>query len=135
MSSHCLVEQCNIDTGYATPIKQRRRHLPLNKRHIAEKQICEMEEAGVIRPSSSPWVSTVVLVPKKDRTTHFCLDYGQINSVTIGDAYALPSIQEIFDCMDGSVVFSTLDLTSVYWQIPFTEESISKTAFCTHTGN
>ena len=131
----CMVEPCLIDTGDAMPIKQRPRRLPLSKRHLVEEQIKEMEEAGVIRPSSSPWASPIVLVPKKDGTTRFCIDFRAINSVTITDAYALPSIQEIFDSMDGSAIYSTLDLTSGYWQIPMEDSSIQKTAFCTHNGN
>ena len=131
----CFMEPCQINTGDALPIKQRPRRLPLSKRHLVEEQIKEMEEAGVIRPSSSPWASPIVLVPKKDGTTRFCIDFRAMNSVTITDAYALPSIQEIFDSMDGSVIYSTLDLTSGYWQIPMEDSSIQKTAFCTHTGN
>ena len=125
----CFLEPCQIDTGDALPIKQRPRHLPLSKRHLVEEQIREMEKAGVIRPSSSPWASPIVLLPKKDGTTRFCIDLRAMNSVTITDAYALPSIK------DGGVIYSTLDLTSGYWQIPMEDSSIQKTAFCTYTGN
>ena len=130
----CLLEPCEIPTGNAAPIKQRPRRLPLEKRHL-EEQVREMMEAGVIRPSNSPWASPVVLVPKPDGSTRFCIDYRKTNSVTITDAYSLPSIQDIFDSMEGATIFSTMDLTSGYWQIPMHMNSISKTAFCTHMGN
>ena len=131
----CLLEPCEIPTGNAAPIKQRPRRLPLEKRHLVEEQVREMMEAGVIRPSNSPWASPVVLVPKPDGSTRFCIDYRKTNSVTITDAYSLPSIQDIFDSMEGATIFSTMDLTSGYWQIPMHVNSISKTAFCTHMGN
>ena len=131
----CIVEPCNINTGDAHPVKQRPYRMPLEKRKVVEQQIREMLDAKVIRPSSSPWASPVVLVPKKDGSIRFCTDYRQINSLTIPDSYSLPSIQEIFDLLGGAVIFSTIDLTSGYWQIPLDEESIPKTAFCTHWGN
>jgi len=110
----CDIEPCHINTGSCDPIKQRPYRLPLTKRKIVDTQIQEMMDAGVIRPSSSPWASPVVLVPKKDGTTRFCIDYRKLNSVTKGDAYSLPSIQEIFDSMNGTTIFSTMDLTSGY---------------------
>ena len=132
---HCEIEPCNIDTQGHVPIKQRPYRLPLTKRKIVEEQIKEMQDAGVIRPSSSPWASPVVLVPKKDGSTRFCIDYRKLNSISRSDAYSLPSIQEIFDSMHGTTIFSTMDLTSGYWQFPVDETSIPKTAFCSHMGN
>ena len=131
----CRVEPCEIPTGTAFPIKQRPYRLPLCKRKLVEEEIDNMLQAGVIRPSRSAWASPIVLVPKKDGTTRFCVDYRRLNDVTEGDAYALPSIQEIFDSMDGASIFSTMDLTSGYWQIPVEKDSIPKTAFTTHRGN
>ena len=131
----CEIEPCTINTEDNLPIKQRPYRLPLNKRLIVEAEIQQMTEAGVIRPSSSPWASPVVLVPKKDGSTRFCLDFRKLNNVTCSDSYSLPSIQEIFDSMYGAQIFSTIDLTSGYWQIPMHPDSIAKTAFCTHMGN
>jgi IS1 family transposase len=89
---------------------------------------------GVIRPSSSNYASPVTLVPKKDGSTLFCVDYRRLNDITIKDQYPLPLIQDIFDHLGGSTIFSTIDLKSGYWQIPVAEEHIHKTAFRCHRG-
>ena len=94
-----------------------------------EEAVADMLAEGVIRPSSSPYASPVTLVPKKDGTTRFCVDYRKLNSVTVRDQYPLPQIQDIFDQIGGSTIFSTLDLKAGYWQLPMEEESIAKTAF------
>ena len=93
-----------------------------------------MLQLGVIRPSHSPWASPVTLVPKKDGGTRFCIDYRQLNAVTIKDRYPLPLIQDIFDQLGGSKLFSTLDMRSGFWQLPMSPESIEKTAFVCHRG-
>ncbi|XP_054281163.1 uncharacterized protein LOC128998832 [Macrosteles quadrilineatus] len=85
------IVQHKIDTGDAKPIRQAPRRLPLAKRDEAERIIKEMEADGVIEPSSSPWVSPVVLVKKKDGSTRFCVDYRLLNNVTKKD-----SVSEFF---------------------------------------
>ena len=67
----------------------------------------------VIRPSSSQWASAVLIVPKKDGSNCFCVDYRKLNSVTETEAAALPTPNDIFDALRGSKVFTILDLTSV----------------------
>ncbi len=93
-----------------------------------------MEETGVIKPSSSPWSSPVVLVPKKDGTTRFCIDYRKLNSITKKDVYPLPRIDDIFDTLGGAKYFTSLDLASGYWQVSLDAESRVKFAFITHQG-
>uniref|UniRef100_A0A0A9WGS4 RNA-directed DNA polymerase n=2 Tax=Lygus hesperus TaxID=30085 RepID=A0A0A9WGS4_LYGHE len=88
-----------------------------------------MVEQGVIEPSKSPWASPIVLVPKKDGTTRFCIDYRRLNSVTKKDSYALPSIQAMLDTLSGASWFCTLDLKSGYWQVALKDEDKEKTAF------
>ena len=88
----------------------------------------------IIQPSSSPWSSPVTLVPKPDGSTRFCVDYRQLNKVTWKDRYPLPLIQDIFDQVGGSSIFTTLDLKAGYWQIPVAEKDIPKTAFVCHKG-
>ena len=84
---------------------------------------------NVIRPSESAWASPITLVPKLDCSTRFCVDYRKLNSVTIRDQYLLPQIQNIFDQVGGSTIFSSLDLKAGYWQLAVAEDSIEKTAF------
>jgi hypothetical protein len=106
----------------------------LNKRHIVDTEIDNMLKMGIIRPSNSEWASGITLVPKKDGTTRFCVDYRRLNSVTVKDRYPLPHIQDIFDSLGGANVFSTLDLKSGYWQLPVHGDSIKKMAFTCHRG-
>ena len=108
---------------------------PLVKRRLVDGAIEEMLEAGVIRPSSSPWAAPVTLVPKKDNTTRFCVDYRRINEVTVRDQFPLPLIQDIFDQVGGSKIFSALDLKAGYWQIPVHPDDKEKTAFRCHRGH
>ena len=118
-----------------TPIRQRSYRMPHSKRETVEKCIDEMLKDGIIRPSHSPYASPITLVPKKDGSTRFCVDYRKLNAVTRKDAYPLPHIQDIFDAVQGCSIFSTLDLKSGYWQVPMAHDSIEKTAFTCHKGS
>ena len=84
---------------------------------------------GQIEPSDSPWASPVVLVTKKDASTHFCVDDHHLNSLAVKDAYPLP-------CNDDSLQqwFSIMDLASGYWQVAMTADAKRKAAFVTHEG-
>ena len=121
-----------IDMAGAHPIKQRPYRLPLTKRAVVDREIADMLDKGIIRPSHSPWASPITLVPKPDGSVRFCVDYRKLNAVTVGDCHPLPHIQDIFDALQGSSIFSTIDLRSGYWQIPMAESDIPKTAFVTH---
>lgn len=88
-----------------------------------------MLKARVIRPSTSPWASPIVLVTKKDRGVRFCVDYRKLNKVARFDAYPMPRIEELIDTVGPAKVISTLDLAKGYWQIPMDEGSRDKTAF------
>ena len=123
-----------IDTGNNPPIRQRAYRTPLSKRKQVEQELQKMLDEGVIRPSKSEWASPIILVPKKDGSIRFCVDFRKVNAITRKDAHPLPLIQDIFDSLSGAKVFSTLDLKSGYWQIPVHEDDIKKTAFITHTG-
>ena len=132
-NGECTETALRIQTS-SRPICQKAYRTPLNKRCIVEEAIEEMLDDGVIRPSCSPWASPITLVPKKDNTTRFCVDYRRLNAVTEKDTYPLPIIQDIFDQVGGSAVFSTLDLKAGYWQLPVAEEDVYKTAFRCHLG-
>jgi hypothetical protein len=124
----------DINTGDATPIKQRAYRLPFHKKEEVDKQVKDMLENEVIVPSSSPWAAPIVLVEKKDGSQHFCIDFRRLNDVTKKDAYPLPRIDDSLDILSGSKFFSTLDLASGYWQCGLTDDAKEKTAFTTGTG-
>ena len=88
-----------------------------------------MLEIGAIRKSNSPWVSTVVLVRKKDGSLRFHIYLCWLNSHTIKDVYSLPRIDETLDCLGGSIIFTSLDIKSGYWQVEMDEMSKQLTAF------
>ena len=88
-----------------------------------------MLEIGAIRKSQSPSESAVVLVRKKDWSLRFCIDLRKLNARTIRDAYGLPHIDEILDCLKGALLFSSIDLKAGYWQVEMDEDSKVLTAF------
>ena len=91
-------------------------------------------QRDIIKKSNSPWSSPVVLVTKKDGSQRFCVDYRQVNAVTIKDAYLLPHIDDSPCALSGGKWFSTLDLASGYWQVPMDPASSGKAAFVTTSG-
>ena len=123
-----------IDTGDHPAIKQYPRRTPFVRRTTIASMITEMEKKGVVKPSISPWASPVVLVPKRDGTTRFCVDYRRLNAITKKDVYPLPRIEDILDTIGRAKYFTTLDLSAGYWQIPLDTGDAEKTAFTTHCG-
>ena len=126
--------EMNIDTGDATPIRQAPRRTPFAVRCEVARHLQQMQENGVIQPSSSPWASPIVLVRKKDGTMRFCIDYRKLNEVTKADKFPLPRIDDLLDQLGKAQYFSTLDLAAGYWQIRINEASKEKTAFTTQQG-
>ena len=96
-----------IDTGDSPPIKQAPRRVPLHQQEVVRQHVEDMLHNGVVRPSTSPWASPIVLVKKKDGGTRFCVDYRKLNDVTRKDAYPLPRIDETLDALAGAKLFST----------------------------
>ena len=126
--------EMNIDTGDATPIRQAPRRTPFAVRCEVARHLQQMQEKGVIQPSSSPWASPIVLVRKKDGTMRFCIDYRKLNAVTKADKFPLPRIDDLLDQLGKAQYFSTVDLAAGYWQIWINEASKEKTAFTTQQG-
>ncbi|GKA65173.1 putative reverse transcriptase domain-containing protein [Tanacetum coccineum] len=92
-------------------------------------QLQELSDKGFIRPSSSPWGAPVLFVKKKDGSFRMCIDYRELNKLTVKNRYPLPRIDDLFDQLQGSRVYSKIDLRSGYHQLRVREEDISKTAF------
>lgn len=93
-----------------------------------------MLDAEVIEPAQSEWASPVVLIPKKDGSVRFCVDYRKLNALTVKDTYPLPRMDECLDSLGEATVFSTLDCNSGYWQIPIAPDDQDKTTFTCHSG-
>nr|GFD40089.1 putative reverse transcriptase domain-containing protein [Tanacetum cinerariifolium] len=98
-------------------------------------QVKELSDKGVIRPSSSPWGAPVPFVKKKDGSFRICIDYQELNKLTVKNRYLLPRIDDLFDQLQGSSVYSKIDLRSGYHQLRVREEDIPKTAFKTRYGH
>nr|GFA28802.1 putative reverse transcriptase domain-containing protein [Tanacetum cinerariifolium] len=100
------------------------------------EQLKELSDKGVKRPSSSPWGAPVLFVKKKDGSFRMCIDYRELNKLTIKNRYPLPRIDDLFDQLQGSSVYSKIDLRSGYHQLRVREEDIpKKTAFGTRYGH
>jgi hypothetical protein len=126
--------QHEIDTGDAQPVKSAPRRPPMAFAGEEEKVIQQQLDAGVLRPSTSPWASALVYVRKKCGGVRACVDYRRINNLSKKCAYPLPKISECLDCLGDAKFFSTLDMQSGYWQIEVKESDRPKTAIVTRGG-
>jgi len=108
----------------------------MNAEELVElkKQLNDMLQKGLIRPSASPWGSLVLFMDKRDGTIRMCVDYRKLNEVTIKNKYPLPKIEDLFDQLNGARVFSKIDLRTGYHQLKVCGSDIPKTAFTTRYG-
>ena len=100
-----------------------------------KQQLEELAEKGFIRPSVSPWGAPVLFVRKKDGSLRLCIDYRELNKVTIKNKYPLPRIDDLLDQFQGATVFSRIDLRSGYHQLRVREQDVHRTAFRTGPGH
>ncbi|GKE26531.1 putative reverse transcriptase domain-containing protein [Tanacetum coccineum] len=113
----------------AAPVARAPFRLALSKMKEFLDQLKELSDKGFIRPSSSPWGAPVLFVKKKDGSFQMCIDYRELNKLTVKNRYPLPRIDDLFDQLQGSSVYSKIDLRSDYHQLRVREEDIPKTAF------
>ena len=125
----CNISKHDIVVDDNTPFKERYRRIPPSMYVDVREQLQSMLKCGVIRESSSPCVSPVTIVAKKDGRARISCNFRTLNKRTKNDAKSLPRIDKTLDMLRGATVYSTRDLMSGYWQNELTEESKELTAF------
>ncbi|GJU16547.1 putative nucleotidyltransferase, ribonuclease H [Tanacetum coccineum] len=119
----------------ATPVAKSPYRLAPSEMQELSGQLQELQDKGFIRPSHSPWGAPVLFVKKKDGSFRMCIDYRELNKLTVKNRYPLPRIDDLFDQLQGSCYFSKIDLRSGYHQLRVHEDDIPKTAFRTRYGH
>ncbi|GJU49646.1 putative reverse transcriptase domain-containing protein [Tanacetum coccineum] len=115
----------------AAPVARAPYRLAPSKMHELSNQLQELAHRGFIRPSTSPWGAPVLFVKKKDGSFRMCIDYQKLNKLTVKNRYLLPRIDHLFDQLQGSSIYSKINLRSGYHQLRVRNEDIPKTAFRT----
>ncbi|GJU38783.1 putative reverse transcriptase domain-containing protein [Tanacetum coccineum] len=125
---HQVEFQIDLILG-ATPVAQAPYRLAPLEMHELSNQLQELAKRGFIRPSTSPWGAPILFVKKKDGSFRMCIDYRELIKLTVKNRYPLPRIDDLFDQLQGSSVYSKIDLRSGYHQLRVRDEDIPKTAF------
>ena len=123
-----------IELNDPTPAYSKPYRIPFSQQETVKKEIDKMINEGIIEPSNSPWASPIVLIPKKDGSIRFCVDYRKLNQKTKLNRWPLPHIQDCLSLFQGAQWFSVLDLFSGYWQIKMEENSKEFTTFICQFG-
>ena len=123
----------DLEPGSASVSKAPYRMAPKELEEL-KIQLQELLDLGFIRPSVSPWGAPVLFVKKKDGTLRMCIDYRELNKLTLKNKYPLPRIDDLFDQLRGAGVFSKMDLRSGYHQLKVRHDDVPKTAFRTRYG-
>ncbi|GJY32637.1 putative reverse transcriptase domain-containing protein [Tanacetum coccineum] len=118
--------QIDLILGAAPVARAPYRLAPSEMKELSE-QLQELSDKGFIRPSSSPWGAPVLFVKKKDGSFRMCIDYRELNKLTVKNRYPLPRIDDLFDQLQGSSIYSKIDLRSGYHQLRVREQDIPKT--------
>ncbi|GJX93835.1 reverse transcriptase domain-containing protein [Tanacetum coccineum] len=130
---HQVEFQIDLNPG-AVPVAQAPYRLAPSEMQELSNQLQELADRGFIRPSTLPWGAPVLFVKKKDRSFRLCIDYQELNKLTIKNRYPLPKIDDLFDQLQGLSTYSKIDLRSGYHQLRVRDEDIPKTAFRTRQG-
>ncbi|GJW48755.1 putative reverse transcriptase domain-containing protein [Tanacetum coccineum] len=122
--------QINLIPG-ASPVAYAPYRLAPSEMQELSNQLQELVDRGFIRPSTSPWGAPILFVKKKDGSFRMCIDYRELNKLTIKNRYPLPRIDDLFDQLQGLSVHSKINLRSGYHQLRVRDKDIPKTAFRT----
>ena len=123
-----------IDTGPAAPRGSHPYRIPNRLKEGVREELEKLVELGIVVPSTSPWASPVVPVPKQDGTVRVCIDYRKLNEVTIADPYYMTTLEEILEKVGESRVMTKLDLAKGFYQVEVEPKSQEKTAFISPFG-
>ncbi|GJT58404.1 putative reverse transcriptase domain-containing protein [Tanacetum coccineum] len=126
--------QIDLMPGAAAVVQTPYLLAPSEMKELSE-QLQELSDKGFIRPSSSPWGAPVLFIKKKDGSFGMCIDYQELNKLTVKNRYPLSRIDDLFDQLQGSSVYSKIDLRSSYHQLRVREEDIPKMTFKTRYGH
>jgi len=127
-------EHSIVTPADAVPIRAQPYRTDPFKRQIIADQIDKMLKLKVIEPIHSAWASPVVIVPENNGKARFCVDYRGLNNITKKDACPLPQMEDFLDSLGQARVFTSLDCTAGYWQVPQHPADREKTSFTTHAG-
>ncbi|GJR06049.1 putative reverse transcriptase domain-containing protein [Tanacetum coccineum] len=119
----------------STPMVRAPYRLALSELQELSTQLQELSDKGFIRPSSSPWGASILFFKKKDGSFQKCIDHRELNKLTVKNRYPLLRINDLFDQLQGSSVYSKIDLSSGYHQLRVRDEDIPKMAFRTRYGH
>ena len=111
------------------PVKIPARRMPLHYKQDLQKKIDVFLEKELITPCHSPYSAPAMLVPKKNGTLRLVIDYRQLNKQTVKSCWPIPSIEEIFDTLEGSAYFTSIDMSAGFYQVPMEEKRQDYTSF------
>ena len=123
-----------INTSDHLPISSHPYRIAPRYKEEVKAQINKLLNLGILRPSTSPWSSSIITVKKKDGGIRICIDYRAVNAITSADPYQMPLIEELLDLLGEATFISKVDLNKGFHQIPISPVDMSKTAFCTPWG-
>ena len=126
--------QLKIDTGDAVPRRSHPYRVPDKLKEGVREEVNKLVDLGIVVPSTSPWASPVVPVPKSDGTVRVCVDYRKLNQVTTADPYYMSTMDEILERVGSSKIISKIDLAKGFYQVEVEPESQEKTAFVSPYG-
>ena len=118
-----------IETGDHEPLVSHPHRVPDKLKDGVRREVLKLVEEGIAVPSSSPWASPIVPVPKKDGSVRICIDYRRLNEITTGDPFYMVTLEEILEKAGGAQVMSKLDLSKGFYQVEVDSRSQEKTAF------